>query len=219
MRKLLSAIFIVFFAQKGLVAADEFVFQKADGFRLMIYDNNVEPEKNKLLSAFHNADYIIDGEGQVFLGPFGKIKLEGLTVEKATDRLFELFQPYGRDIKIVVVPQIRLNVRGEVGKPGMYRVSPNTSFWDLLNQAGGITNSLALENMYVIRNGEIFYANFIEALYKGTSIGELELRSGDEIIAPRISRVSFYSIVRYANFIASMIILYYTISNANSKTK
>ncbi|MDZ7369667.1 MAG: SLBB domain-containing protein [candidate division KSB1 bacterium] len=202
-----------------LSAAEEvpFVFKKADGFKLLIYDNNMEVERNRILSAFHNVDFVIDGEGNIQLGAFGKIKIEGLTVDKATKAVYEKLQPYGRDIMIVIIPTIRLIIRGEVGSPGMYRISPNTSFWDFLSQAGGVTNSFALENMYVIRNGEILYANFMDALYKGVSVQELGLESGDEIIAPRINRLSFYTIIRYANFISSMIILYITISNRNNK--
>ena len=95
--------------------------------------------------------------------------------------------------------------------------SPNTSFWDVVSEAGGMTNSLAAENMYVIRHGEIVYAEFWDSLYRGTSIRELGLESGDELIAPRINRISFQAIMRYVNFFASLILLYYAVNDNNRR--
>jgi protein involved in polysaccharide export with SLBB domain len=212
---LLVCVILLYVAQP--VSADDFRFSKADGFKLLIYDNNVEPEKNRLLATFHNTDYVIDGDGEIQLGAFGKIKMAGLSVEKASDLIYEKLQPFGKEIKIVVLPQIRLVIRGEVGKPGMYRVSPNISFWDLLAQAGGISSSFSLENMYVVRNGEIIYTKFMDALYLGTSLKELGLQSGDELIAPRINRVSFTAIMRYVNLFTSLFFLYYAVTNINAK--
>lgn len=198
--------------------ADDFRFSKADGLKLLIYDNNVEPERNRLLNTFHNVDFIIDGDGEIQLGAFGKLRIAGLSVEKTTALIYEKLQPFGKEIKIVVLPQIRLVIRGEIGKPGMYRLSPNISFWDFLAQAGGMSTSFALENMYVVRNGEIIYAKFLDALYLGTSLSELGLQSGDELIAPRINRISFTAIMRYVNFFSSLFFLYYAVTNLNAKT-
>lgn len=200
-----------------LLQAQDFVFSRADGFKLLIYDNNVEPEKNRLLSMYNNIDYVIDGNGEVQFGAFGKIRMAGLSLERATQAIYDRLQPFGKDLTVVLVPQIRLIVRGEVGKPGMYRLSPNLSFWDLLEQAGGVSSSFSLENMYVIRNGDVVYAKFMDALYMGTSLKELGLQSGDELIAPRINRISFAAVMRYVNFFSSLFFLYYAITNMNNK--
>jgi protein involved in polysaccharide export with SLBB domain len=133
-----------------------------------------------------------------------------------TNILKERFRAYGKDLTIIVTPMIRLVLKGEFGKSGMYRFSPNTSFWDVVAEAGGMSNSLAAENMYVMRRGEIIYANFIESLNSGTSLQELGLQSGDELIAPRINRISFNSIMRYVNFFASLILLYYALNENRS---
>jgi len=199
------------------INAAEFHFSAADGLKIMIYDGNVEPEKNRLLSAFHNTDYIIDGEGYLTLGALGKLKISGLTTAQATDLLYEKLKPYGKDLQLIVIPQIRLVIRGEFGKPGMYRFSPATSFWDAIMEAGGMSSSFVVENMYIIRNGEIAYADFENALYAGVSLRELGLESGDEIVAPRLNRISFASVMRWVNFFASIVLLYYTIANYNQK--
>ena len=191
----------------------EFRFQKADGLKLLIYDDFMEPASNKVLSNYHDIEYVIDGDGFLQLGVFGEILVEGLTVRETTELLREKFRKYAKDLTIIVTPMIRLVLKGEFGKAGMYRFSPNTSFWDVVAEAGGMSNSLVAENMYIMREGEIVYADFIESLSTGVSLDELGLKSGDEIIAPRINRISFNAIMRYVNFVVSIILLYYAVSN------
>ena len=200
-------------ASVNLLAEEEFKFNNADGLKLLIYDNNIEPSQNKLLSNFHDSEFIIDGDGYIQLGSFGKLYIAGKTVDQTTKLLEEKFRPYGKNLTIIVTPLIRLVMKGEFGKTGMYRFSPNTSFWDAVAEAGGMSNSLAAENMYLLRNGEVVYANFMEALYAGVSIRELGIQSGDELIAPRINRISFNSLMRYVNFFASLILLYYALTD------
>lgn len=207
---------IFFVANLFAQPVEEFRFQKADGLKLLIYDDYMEPQSNKILANFHDIEYIIDGDGFLQLGVFGEIYIEGLTVHDVTELFREKFRKYAKDLTIIVTPMIRLVLKGEFGKPGMYRFSPNTSFWDVVSEAGGMSNSLVAENMYIMREGEIVYANFIESLSTGVSLTELGLKSGDELIAPRINRISFNAIMRYVNFFASIILLYYAISNKGS---
>jgi protein involved in polysaccharide export with SLBB domain len=218
-RIVIFSLFFCFFSLANLPAqtTEEFRFQKADGLKLLIYDDYMEPQSNKLLANFHDVEYIIDGDGFLQLGAFGELYVEGLTVREVTELFREKFRKYAKDLTIIVTPMIRLVLVGEFGKSGMYRFSPNTSFWDVVAEAGGMSNSLVTENMYIMREGEIVYANFIESLSTGTSLNELGLKSGDELIAPRINRVSFNAIMRYVNFFASIILLYYAMSSKGNR--
>lgn len=190
---------------------DSFTFARGDGLRLLIYEENVEAAQNRFISNFHNKEFAIDGTGNIRLGSRGLVKIAGLSVEESTELLMEKLKPYSKNPQIVIIPLIRIILRGEFGQPGMYRFNPSTSFWDMIAEAGGVSNTLELEEMFVIRKGSVLHKNFTEALYHGVSLRELGLKSGDEIIAPRVNRVSFYSIMRYFNFITSFVILYYTI--------
>jgi protein involved in polysaccharide export with SLBB domain len=194
-------------------ATEEFKFNNADGLILLVYDNSVEPAKNKLLSSFHDTEFIIDGEGYIQLGSFGKIYIAGKSIEETTAYLEDKFKPYGKNLMVLVTPLIRVVMKGEFGKTGMYRFSPNISFWDAVAEAGGMSNSLAAENMYLLRNGDIVYADFMSALYAGVSLKELGIQSGDELIAPRITRLSFNSIMRYVSFFSSLILLYLALTD------
>ena len=218
MKKMHYFLFVLTFILAGIgepFAEDQFRFNNADGLKLLIYDNNIEPGQNKLLSTFQDTEYIIDGEGNVQLGALGKINIVGKTPEEATSILEDKFRPFGKNLTLIVTPLIRVVMKGEFGKTGMYRFSPDISFWDAVAEAGGMSNSFAAENMYLLRNGEIVYADFMDALYAGVSIRELGIRSGDELVAPRINRVSFNSLMRYINFFASLILLYYALTDKN----
>ena len=208
---------LLFAIQLDAFAAEDFKFKKADGLKLLIYDNDMEPEHNRILSNFHDVEFVIDGDGYVHLGAFGRVYVANMSVEQVTKLFEEKFRTYGKNLTIMVVPLIRLILKGEFGKPGMYRFSPRTSFWDLVAEAGGLSNNLAAENIYVMRRGEIIYADFWNSLYEGTSISELGLESGDEIVVPRINRISLDGIIRYVNFFASLFLLYYALNDEKRK--
>jgi len=190
--------------------SDTFTFSKGDGLRLLIYEDNIEAAQNRFISNFHNQEFAIDGTGNIRLGSIGLVELAGLSIDESTELLMEKLKPYSKEPQLVVIPLIRIILRGEFGQPGMYRFNPSTSFWDMIAEAGGV-NTIELEEMFVIRKGSVLYKNFTEAFYAGESLRELGLKSGDEIIAPRVNRVSFYSLMRYFNFITTFVILYYTI--------
>lgn len=196
-------------------ATEDFRFKKADGLKILIYDNEMEPNRNRILSNFHDVEFVIDGEGYVQLGSFGRVYVADMSLEEVTKLFEEKFKTYGKNLTIMINPLIRLILKGEFGKPGMYRFSPTTSFWDVVAEAGGLSSNLAAEDIYVVRNGEIIYADFWNSLYEGTSIRELRLVSGDEIVVPRVSRISFDAITRYVNFFASLVLLYYAFSDKN----
>ncbi|MBN1560743.1 polysaccharide biosynthesis/export family protein [candidate division KSB1 bacterium] len=210
---IIYSIIALLFTGLDLFAADDFKFKKADGLRILIYDNDMEPERNRILASFHDTEFVIDGEGYVHLGSFGRVYVANLSVEEVTKLFEEKLRTYGKNLTIMVVPLIRLILRGEFGKPGMYRFSPRTSFWDLVAEAGGMSSNLAAENIYVVRRGEIIYAEFWNSLNEGASIGELGLESGDEIVVPRINRISFDAVMRYINLFASLFFLYYALTD------
>ena len=97
--------------------------------------------------------------------------------------------------------------------------NPSISFWEMVEQAGGLAGLATLENIYILRRNDILYRNFIEAMYHGQSLFELGIESGDEIVAPRLNRLTFQSIMRYAGFAMSLITVYFTLMNYQARHK
>ena len=186
-------------------------FNPGDGLRLMIYEDDLNTPQNRFISNFHDREYALDGEGYVRLGPIGEVKISGLTVEEATEKILQVLQPYARNPRILVFPLIRISIVGEFGESGMYRFDPSISLWDVVAEAGGVGSSIRMEDIYILRNGVIIYKNFRNAIYSGTSLREIGIQSGDEIVAPRVNRLSLYDVFRYVNFASTILLLYYTI--------
>lgn len=195
--------------------SSEVLLTPGDAVRILVYEGNVIPNSNRFIAQFHNQEFIIDGRGEIRLGSLGKLKISGHTADEIAKMLNEKFLAYAKEPNVVVIPLIRLILRGDFGQPGMYRFSLDQSFWNIIEEVGGVGNSLSLENMYILRNGEILYKNFTDAFYKAQSLAELQLQAGDEIVIPNVNRISFYSIMRYVQFASSLIVLYFTLTRQN----
>ena len=191
----------------------DFRLDAGDAIRILIFDGSVVPENSRYIYQFHNQEYILDGYGEIRLSSLGTLKISGKSVEEIQKLLETKFRSYAQEPHVVVIPMIKIVLRGEFGMSGMYRFSLNTSFWDVVATAGGVSNAYSLANMYLERDGEILYQNFSEAFYKANSLHEMGILSGDEIIAPRLNRISLASIMRYFQFASSVILLYFALAN------
>jgi len=195
----------------------EIILGPGDAIYLSVYDGAFAPVEGKFISIFHDKIFIINGFGQIDLFTLGELTIAGLSTEEIRILLTEHLKPYAKEPMIIVRPLIRVTLRGEFGQPGMYRFGLDTSFWDMIQQAGGLVGGLdglsALEDMFIMRKEQIIYKDFVEAIHSGTSIYELGIESGDEVVVPRANRPTFRSMMRYFQFGMSLIILYLTLLN------
>ncbi len=186
-----------------------------DAIHIMIYEGGFMTQGNRFASNFHDTDLIIDGYGYIDIPPLEKAYIAGKNSTEISRIITDKFKPYAKDPMVIVTPLIRITLSGEFNKQGLYRFDPNISFWDMIEQAGGLRGLGTAEDIFLIRNDEIVYKNFNDALYNGTSLHELGIQSGDILVAPRINRLTFSSIIRYFNFGISVVMLYLTILNRN----
>jgi len=195
----------------------EIILGPGDAIYLSVYDGAFAPVEGKFISIFHDKIFIINGFGKIDLFTLGEFTIAGLSTEEIRILLTEHLKPYAKEPMIIVRPLIRVTLRGEFGQPGMYRFGLDTSFWDMIQQAGGLVGGLdglsALEDMFIMRKEQIIYKDFVEAIHSGTSIYELGIESGDEVVVPRANRPTFRSMMRYFQFGMSLIILYLTLLN------
>ena len=190
---------------------------KGDAIYLLVYDGPFTLGKNNIIANFHDKEFIVDGFGNVRLSFLGEIPVVGQTADQISELITAKLKLYAEEPIVIVEPRIRITLLGEFARPGMYRFSPSISFWQMVEEAGGLLGLASLENMYIMRRDEIFYEDFIEALHKASSLSELGIESGDEIIAPRINRLTFFTVMRYAQFGMSIIIFYLTLLNYRAR--
>lgn len=188
-----------------------------DAIRIYVYDNLFPSEKSKFISLFHEKEFIIDGEGNINLGPIGKVSMAGLKAEEIAEILREKFKPFAKDPLIMIIPLVRIGLKGGFNLPGQYRVNLSMSFWEMVKEVGGIISMANFEDMYIVRDRQIIYRNFGEAFYKAQSLYELGIESGDEIYAPRVNRLTFATIIRYIQFGMSLLTFYFSLMNYSKR--
>jgi protein involved in polysaccharide export with SLBB domain len=187
-----------------------------DAIRLYVYDGVSATDKTKFISNFHDMEFIVDGMGDIQLFSLGNVHIAGQTTDEITGLLREKFKLFTKDPYVVVIPLVRISLRGGFNQPGMYRFSLDKSFWDVLKEAGGLNGLSTIDDLYVLRKDIILYRDFSEALYKASSLSELGLESGDEIVAPRVNRMTFESILRYFQFGMTILTFYLSIQTYNN---
>jgi len=90
-----------------------------------------------------NADYVIDGEGEIEVPVVGRVKLAGLTTQQAKQKLYGLVSPFLKDPLIEVnFTSFKVTVLGEVKNPGSFVISSQQStLFAALAAAGDLPHS------------------------------------------------------------------------------
>lgn len=143
-------------------------------------------------------DYI-SPEGTIIVSNIGPVYLNGMTVKEANNHLKNVFaQKYadiadeGSDISLVLgdLRTIQVDIMGEVKAPGSYRLSPFSTLFNALYNAGGTTPTGTLRNIDVFRNGKkVASADIYDYLFKGKTSADIKLQEGDVIIVSPYDRL------------------------------
>lgn len=149
--------------------------------------------------------YVAD-DGSVAVPLAGVVHVAGLSpAQAATNIEFAL-----KSRKILVDPHVsvtvtqtrsqRVSVLGQVGTPGRYAIESNTTIFDLLAQAGGVTAS-GSDVIFVIRqdkNGkENRYTVDLKGLASGAgTIPTVALKGGDSVFVPKAEQFSIFGEVQ-----------------------
>ncbi len=102
---------------------------------------------------------------------------------------------------------IKVNVWGEVSKPGIVEVPDNTNLLSLLSMAGGPTENAKLSKVKIVRNfseNRIFTVNVKDCVRNGKAEQIPMIKPGDTVIVPRNS---FHSVSRYITFVYNLAVI------------
>jgi polysaccharide biosynthesis/export protein len=128
------ALTVLFFLGIDYVSyAQDYIVGDGDVLKITVYDN---PDLTTTAR--------VSGEGIILFPLIGEVKVGGLTVAKIVEKISALLNE-----GYVVKPQVTVFVEefrskkavlmGQVEKPGLYVLSGQTSFIELLSKAGGLT--------------------------------------------------------------------------------
>lgn len=141
----------------------------------------------------------ISPEGSIMVAQLGPIYLSGNTIDAANKIIRDRFaRKYGgvadsrSDIALSLgnVRSIQVDVMGEVASPGSFQLSPFSTVFHALYNAGGINDIGSLRNIEVLRNGrKIAGVDIYDYLFKGKQTGNIRLQEGDVIIVPAYTQL------------------------------
>ncbi len=163
-----------------------------------------------------NGDYKINSMGYIMLPLIGSVKVIGHDRISLAKYLVELYSPYLKEPYITTMPLLRITLMGAFNKPGSYRISPESSLWELIELAEGPKEDCDLNSIRVERGGKIFLKNLLEQFEKGYSLEDIGIQSGDQINAKGKSSFGFREIMNYSYFVMTAISLYFSIRNYNN---
>jgi len=126
-------LLVIFAHQPSYVSADEYVMGTDDVLKITVY-NHPDMSSTERVTA----------EGMINLPYVGEIKVAGMTADQAAKKIAaRLSDGFIVDPNVsVFVVEFRSRktiIMGQVNKPGIYMLSGNTTFLELLSLAGGLT--------------------------------------------------------------------------------
>ncbi len=167
-------------------------FNSSDSYRLTaldVIDVEVfqEPELSK--------KFKVSPQGSINFPLLGSVSVTNLTVMETEAKLTKLLEEnYLVDPRVNVIVSStasrRVNIFGEVKKPGTYSISPDEPFTLLasLSKAGGFTNIADIRKVRIVRRKlgqeEIININVRDLIQGKRGIKDLPLENGDIITVP-----------------------------------
>lgn len=217
--KSMGFFFVIYYLYFGLPVfgapnnANYREFYPGDAVRITVIEIGRATERGTLNLS---GDYKINSQGFIMLPLIGKVKVVEHDRVSLAKQLVELYSPYLKEPYITTMPLIRVILMGTFNKPGSYRISPESSLWELIEMAEGPKEDCDLNSLRVERGGNIFKKNLLQQFEKGHSLEEIGIRSGDQIIAKNKSSFGFREIMNYTYFVMTAISLYFSIRNYNN---
>lgn len=129
----------------------------------------------------------ISPDGVVVIEGVGPIRLAGLNVSKATERVQQTLGQFYQDCEISLSlgenRSIQVQVMGEVKMPGTYTLSGFSTTFNALYSAGGINDIGTLRNIKVYRSGRLAGTlDVYDYLLNGNARGDIRLQDNDVIM-------------------------------------
>jgi polysaccharide export outer membrane protein len=162
-----------------------------------------------------SGDFIVAPDGTISHPLYRSVRIGGVPIPTAEANLRTFLARFEQDPQFVMEPLVRVAVSGEVGRPQVFALRPETLVSEAVAQAGGPTQNAKRDKVRVLRrepNGaqrELF-VNLLDPA-EGTM---LRVHSGDQIVVDR--RRSFFREIILPGFsvIGSIASIYLLIERA-----
>ncbi len=166
-----------------------------------------------------SGEYTIDSRGYIVLPLIGPVKVVGHNRYTLAEELAEKYKPFAEKPYIAITPLMRVAVMGPFYRPGAYRISPESSLWQLIEMAGGPRENIDLTSISVVRNDEVVIEDLLASFEKGYSLEDIGVKSGDQIVATVRRNFGLNQLFDYLRFGMSILSLYVLILRWESYNK
>jgi polysaccharide export outer membrane protein len=157
-------------------SADQITLTPGDSVRVVVWR---KPEMS--------GDFIVGPDGTITHPLYRSVRVGGVPFGTAEVNVRNFLARFEQDPQFVLEPLVRVSVLGEVGRPQVFAVRPETSVAEAVAQAGGLTQSAKRDQVRVLRrdaNGaqREFVVNILDP---DKASGRVRVHSGDQILVDR----------------------------------
>lgn len=128
---------------------------------------------------------IVDPNGDIFMPDFEKIKVRGLTYSQFQEKFFKFLDKIYKGCKynltLAGAKVFKVNLAGQVVKPGSYMVNSFYSIIDLLGEAEGCLPNASLLNIVIKRGDKEYRVNAYKTVFLGEKDDKYCLIPGDSV--------------------------------------
>lgn len=149
--------------------ADEATLMPGDAVKVLIW-------REEDLSG----EFPVDASGRITFPLLGDLTVTGMPAAVLRDSLIALYRQHLRNPSIMITPLRRINVLGEVHKPGLYPVDPTITLAGAVAMAGGATSEGDIRKIMIMRQG--LPPERVSSLER---LDQVQMRSGDQIVVLR----------------------------------
>lgn len=166
-----------------------------------VYDIFVDADNN-----FDTRSAIVKSDGYITVKRLGEIRVIAMTITEAKELIEQRLKKY---IKIppylsiipVKIKQAKINILGEVRKPGAYGIQGKIRVLDAISLAGGISyhkyegdivETADLRSAYITRDNEILPVDFYDLIVEGDLDHNIYVQDLDYIFIPSVANKSVY---------------------------
>jgi protein involved in polysaccharide export with SLBB domain len=133
-----------------------------------------------------SGEFPIPESGVVVFPKIGPRKVNGVSTAELKNTLITEYQKYLRNPAIEITFLRRVNVLGAVNEPGVFSLDETMTIAHALALAGGARPDGRADQVELFRDGE----KLVGKISQRTRVGELQIRSGDQLFVPERSWVS-----------------------------
>jgi polysaccharide biosynthesis/export protein len=143
-----------------------------------------------------SGEFAVGVDGSLSHPLYQAVMVGGLPLATAQANLRAFLEKYDQEPQFVMVPLFRVAVQGEVNRPSLYALSPQTTIAEAIASAGGPTQFGRLDRVRLLRGGAdgVHTQVRLDLTHAETGAGQMPIRSGDQILVER-RRSAFSEIV------------------------